>query len=318
MSFSNELKNEAAKIKIDSFDLILAELSAFVRSCGEIKFLANDLTMEFVTENASIARRIFTLLKNYTQTLEIFRKGINQSSKKGNYIIRIKDSCSVDDLLFDTQFVLDKNYDNKNYRIADKLMRDEQTRAYLRASFLGGGSVTDPEKAYHLELVSPNEEHALDLKEILNRRGLKANTTKRRSSHVIYMKEAEQISDFMALIGVNQSLFKFENIRIVKDLRNNVNRLVNCETANINRTINASVKQVEDIRYLMKIGKFDSLPEDLKEVAILRIENEESSLKEIAELTKGKYSRSGINYRLKKIKSLTDKLRGATDERDES
>ncbi|MFB0972310.1 MAG: DNA-binding protein WhiA, partial [Neofamilia sp.] len=153
---------------------------------------------------------------------------------------------------------------------------------------------------------------------MINKWNLNAKIATRKSSFIVYLKEAEQISDFMALIGTSQSLLKFENVRIVKDLRNNVNRVVNCETANINKTITASMKQIEDINFIKDLGKFDLLSEDIKEVANLRIENEDFSLNEIAELTNGEYSRSGVNYRLKKISGLAEKLRGAADERNES
>lgn len=319
MSFSNELKSEAAKIKIDNFNLVLSELSAFVRTCGDLKLRDEKWILEFVTENASIARRIFTLLKNYTQDLEIFRKKSNMSNKRSNFVIIMKDKSSIDDLLFDTRFTIHGDLENRNYKIDSSLIQsDEEMRAYLRASFLGAGSVTDPEKGYHLELISQSEELAEDLKDVLNRRGLNAKIAHRKFSYIVYIKEAEQISDFMALIGANQSLLKFENVRVVKDLRNNVNRVVNCETANISKIITASMKQINDINYILKLDKFDTLSGDLKEVANLRIENEDYSLKEIAELTNGRYSRSGVNYRLKKISELAEKLRGATDERNEN
>ena len=227
--------------------------------------------VEFVTENASIARRIFTFLKSYTQDLEIYRKKNNQLNKRSNYIIIMKDRNSIDDLLYDTGFVKNGNYEEKKYEIDKGLLQlDEEIRSFLRASFLGAGSVTDPEKGYHLELISQNEKLAKDLKDMINKWNLNAKITTRKSSFIVYLKEAEQISDFMALIGTNQSLLKFENVRIVKDLRNNVNRVVNCETANINKTITASMKQIDDIKFIKKLGKFDLLPEDIKEVANLR------------------------------------------------
>ncbi|NLD17515.1 MAG: DNA-binding protein WhiA, partial [Tissierellia bacterium] len=195
MSFSNELKSEAAKIKTDTFNLILAELSAYVRTCGELKLKDGSWILEFVTENASIARRIFTFLKSYTQNLEIYRKKSNQLNKRSNYIIIMKDRNSIDDLLYDTGFVKSGNYDEKNYKIDKGLLQiDEEIRAFLRASFLGAGSVTDPEKGYHLELISQNEELAMDLKDMINKWNLNAKIATRKSSFIVYLKEAEQIS----------------------------------------------------------------------------------------------------------------------------
>lgn len=319
MSFSNDLKNEASKIKIQSPRLYLDELSGFMRTCSVLIDDENNTSLKFVTENASIARRIFTLLKSYTTELEAFSSKNNTFKKTNLYTIVVKDKYAIDDIVYDTEFIFNRDYDNPNYNNPSFIDRNEQSiRAYLRASFLGSGSVTNPERGYHLEFVGRNEEFAEGIKTLLNKKGLNGKISIRKSNFIIYLKEADQISDFMALIGASRSLLKFENVRVVKDLRNNVNRLVNCETANIGKTITASMKQVEDIEYLIDTDRFMELSEDLIEVGKLRLENEESSLKEISELTEGKYSRSGINYRLKKISSLAEKFRGVDYERNES
>lgn len=319
MSFSNEVKNEGARIHLNSSKLMLAELSAFIRTCSELGIKNRKISLEFVTENASIARRIFTLLKSYTSSIEAYRKKSTSLNKNGNYLIVINDPYAIDDLLYDTGFIKNREYFTKrNYKNSQNLSSEEEIRAYIRASFLGAGSITNPEKSYHLELIGRNEEFAEDIKDLLIKKGLNAKVATRKSSYIVYLKEAEQISDFMALIETPQSLLKFENVRVIKELRNNVNRVVNCETANINKQINASMKQIEDIKFLIEIGKFQNLDDDLKEIAMLRIENEDYSLKEIAEISKGKYSRSGVNYRLKKISNVSEKFRGANDEGNES
>lgn len=319
MSFSNDLKNETSRIHLTSSKLMLAELSGFVRTCGELKNTKDNISLEFVTENASIARRIFTFLKSYTSELEAYKKKSNQLNKNSNYLIVMKDKYAIDDLLYDTDFVINGQYDNKNYVVNEYIVKtDDELRAYLRSCFLGAGSVTNPEKSYHLEFIGKTKEFAEDIKEKLVKKSLNAKTTMRKSHYIIYLKEAEQISDFMALIGANQSLLNLENIRIVKELRNNVNRVVNCETANISKIITASMKQIEDIEFLIDIGKFSELSSDIREVGQLRLENDDSSLQDISDLTNGKYSRSGINYRLKKISKMAQKLRGANNERNES
>lgn len=317
MSFSNDLKNETSKIKLESSSEVLAELSAFIRTCGELDL--DEHSLKFVTENASIARRIFTLLKNFTTDLEAFSDKENNFKKTNNYKIVTKDRFSIDDLVYDTEFVKNRNYKKLNYETPDFVKgNDRNARAYLRASFLGAGSMSNPEKSYHLEIVGKRLEFSEGIRELLISKELNGKISKRKSSFVVYLKEAEQISDFMALVGGMQSLLKFENIRVIKELRNNVNRVVNCETANIGKTITASMRQINDIEFLIESNKFNTLPEDLKEVGRLRLENEGSSLKEISELTNGKYSRSGINYRLKKLSGLAEKFRGADYERDES
>lgn len=318
MSFSNDAKNEGSRIQLDSSKLILAELSAFIRTCCEIKIKSNKLSLEFVTENASTARRIFTHLKGYSNQLEAYRKKSTSLIQNGQYIIVMKDKYAIDDLLHDTNFIYNGQYFNVgSYTMADKLKSDKEERAYLRGAFLGAGSITNPEKSYHLEIVCRNEDFAQDLKDLINKKGLKARVSKRKNSHIVYIKEAEQISDFMALIGLSQSLLKFENVRVVKDLRNNVNRVVNCETANINKQIEAAQKQIADINFLKDIGKYQDLTADVREIAELRLENEYYTLKEIAERTEDKYTRSGVNYRLKKISKMAEKYRGAQDERNE-
>lgn len=319
MSFSNDAKNEVSKIKLESSKLMLAELSGLIRMCTNIKFNKGGVALDFITENASVARRIFTFLKGYSSDVEAYIKKNTQLKKNNNYIISMTDKYSVDDLLYDTDFVHNSEYLNRNYKIGKKLMGDyESLRAYMRGTFLGAGSVTNPEKGYHLELIANDIEHAEDLKYILNSIGLNAKIAERKTNYIIYLKEAEQISDFMALIGANQSLLKFENVRIVKELRNSVNRLVNCETANLNKTVDAATKQVADIEYLMDKGKFNTLPEDLQEIGLVRLDNHDSSLMEIVDLLNSKYSKSGINYRLKKISNIAAKLRGVNNERNES
>lgn len=318
MSFSNDAKNEGSRIQLDSSKLILAELSAFIRTCCEIKIKSNKISLEFVTENASTARRIFTHLKGYSNQIEAYRKKSTSLIQNGQYIIVMNDKYAIDDLLHDTNFIYNGQYFNGGfYTMADKLKSDKEERAYLRGAFLGAGSITNPEKSYHLEIVCRNEDFAQDLKDLINKKGLKARVAKRKNSHIVYIKEAEQISDFMALIGLSQSLLKFENVRVVKDLRNNVNRVVNCETANINKQIEAAQKQIADINFLKDIGKYHDLAADVREIADLRLENEYYTLKEIAERTEDKYTRSGVNYRLKKISRMAEKYRGAQDERNE-
>ncbi|MDO5028277.1 MAG: DNA-binding protein WhiA [Bacillota bacterium] len=318
MSFSNDVKNEGARIQLDSSKLVLAELSAFIRTCCEIKIKSQKISLEFITENASIARRIFTHLKGYSNQLEAYRKKSTSLIQNGQYIIVVNDKYAIDDLLYDTKFIYNSQYfSQRSYIMSTELKTELEERAYLRGAFLGSGSISNPEKSYHLEIVCRNEDLAEDLKLIINKRGLKAKVSKRKNSYIVYIKEAEQISDFMALIGVNQSLLKFENIRVLKDLRNNVNRVVNCETANINKQIEAAQKQITDINFLKSIDKYKDLSADLKEIAEIRLENEYYTLKEIAEISQGKYTRSGVNYRLKKISALAEKYRGVQNERDE-
>ena len=182
-------------------------------------------------------------------------------------------------------------------------------RAYLRGAFLGGGSISDPEKNYHMEFVTNNEDYANSLRDLINSEGLNAKIVARKNSFVVYLKESEQISDLLSMIGAYQALLSLQSTKIVKEMRNNVNRIVNCETANLSKTVNAAVRQVENIKLIQsKIG-ISSLPENLQEIALLRVENEDMSLKELGEMLNPPISKSGVNHRLKKIEQIANDLK---------
>ena len=182
-------------------------------------------------------------------------------------------------------------------------------KAYLRGAFLGGGSISDPEKNYHMEFVTNNEDYANSLRDLINSFGLNSKIVARKNSFVVYLKESEQISDLLSMIGAYQALLSLQSTKIVKEMRNNVNRIVNCETANLSKTVNAAVRQVENIKLIQnKIG-ISSLPENLQEIALLRVENEDMSLKELGEMLNPPISKSGANHRLKKIEQIANDLK---------
>ena len=189
--------------------------------------------------------------------------------------------------------------------------KNNQRRAYLRGAFLAGGSVNNPEtSSYHLEVYSLYKEHGEALAELMNRYDLNAKTIERKKGFVTYLKEAEKISDFLNLVGATQAMLKFEDVRIVRDMRNSVNRIVNCETANLNKTIGAALRQVDNIRYIDNAIGLDQLPEKLREIARLRVEYQDVTLKELGEMVStGVVSKSGVNHRLRKIDEIADALR---------
>ena len=184
-------------------------------------------------------------------------------------------------------------------------------RSYLRGAFLAGGSVNNPEtSSYHLEIFSLYKEHSESLCELMNSFDLNAKTLERKKGYMTYLKEAEKITDFLIIIGANNAMLKFEDIRILRDMRNSVNRLVNCETANLNKTIGASVRQVENIKYIQGTVGLDVLPEKLREIAELRVAYKDVTLKELGEMvSSGPISKSGINHRLRKIDEIAEKIR---------
>ena len=182
-------------------------------------------------------------------------------------------------------------------------------RAYIRGAFLSSGSVTNPEKTYHLEFVNTNLQYAEELKNLISFFDIETKIVKRKEHYVLYVKEGELIVNLLNVMGAHVALMDFENVRILKDMRNNLNRIVNCETANLGKIVAASVKQVEDINYIMKNSDFSELPENLIEVAKLRVEYPDASLKELGQMMKPPVGKSGVNHRLKKLGILADTLR---------
>jgi DNA-binding protein WhiA len=185
-------------------------------------------------------------------------------------------------------------------------------RAYLRGAFLAGGSVNNPEgSSYHLEIACMYEEHCHALCELANRFDLNARCIERKKGFIFYIKEGEKIIEFLNIIGAHQALLKFEDVRIMRDMRNSVNRIVNCETANLNKTIDAAVRQIDNIKLLQKEIGLENLPDKLREVAEIRLQHPDINLKEVGEMLKGTVSKSGVNHRLRKIDQMADKIRNS-------
>lgn len=175
---------------------------------------------------------------------------------------------------------------------------------------MAGGSVNNPEgSSYHLEIASMYEAHCRALCELANTFHLNSRCIERKKGYVLYIKEGEKIIEMLNIIGAHQALLKFEDVRIMRDMRNSVNRIVNCETANLNKTIGAAVRQIENIKLLEEKVGLENLPEKLKEVAYIRLQYPDMNLKEVGEMLKGKVSKSGVNHRLRKIDELAEKLR---------
>ena len=190
------------------------------------------------------------------------------------------------------------------------MKQDEQlARLCIREAFIKSGSISDPNKKYHLEITFKIKKKAEEMKQLLNNFDIHPKVIKREKEYMLYLKEGEEISNLLALIGANSSVIKFEEVRVLKETRNDINRLVNCETANLNKTINAAVKQIEDIKLIKKNRKFSNLPENLQEIANLRVENPDVSLIELGKMLSQPIGKSGVNHRLKKISEIAEELR---------
>ncbi|WP_405102903.1 DNA-binding protein WhiA [Oceanobacillus sp. FSL H7-0719] len=308
MSFASEIKKELTAIESD-IEEQKAELAALIRMNGIVSLSRDRYSLDVQTENAAIARRIYSLIKdNYEQPLEILVRKKMKLKKNNVYIVRMKKN--VFEFLNELKIIEEPHQIIRN--ISPEIITDENTkRAYLRGAFLAGGSINNPEtSSYHLEIFNFHEEHNTSLSGLLNQFDLKSKTLERKHGHIVYIKEAEKITEFLSIIGAHNALFKFEDVRIVRDMRNSVNRLVNCETANLNKTIGAAFRQIENIKLIERTVGLDQLPEKLQEIAILRMEHEDVSLKELGELVgNGRISKSGVNHRLKKIDEFADKIR---------
>lgn len=310
MSFAADVKKELTSLTVQR-NLAQAELAALIRMNGSLSLSNHQFVLNVQTENAAIARRIFTLLKEYYDVRSELLVRRKMKLKKNNvYIVRLKQETQK--ILLDLDIMDGLMFQS---HIDDEIKQsDEKTRAYLRGAFLASGSVNNPETSrYHLEISSIYEEHNQDICDLLNQFDLNARTLERRNGYITYLKGAEKIADFLTLIGATNSMLKFEDVRIVRDMRNSVNRLVNCETANMNKTIDAASKQIENIHFIETTVGLQSLPEKLQEIAKLRIQNPEISLKELGEMIpSGAISKSGINHRIRKINDFADNLRKKT------
>lgn len=286
-----------------------AELAALIRMNGAISIRNMKITLDIQTENAAIARRMYTLLKsNYDVHVELLVRKKMRLKKNNVYVARIsKDARKI----LESLHIVDDNF-SFTREISDELIKNQCCkRAYLRGAFLAGGSVNHPEtSSYHLEIFSFYEEHNRSLCKLINHFHLSAKMIERKKGFILYLKESEKISEFLNVIGAHQALLRFEDVRIMKDMRNSVNRLVNCETANLNKTVGAAMRQVENIRFIKREVGLERLPDKLQEIAQLRIDHQDVTLKELGEMVEsGKVSKSGINHRFRKIEEYANKLR---------
>lgn len=307
LSFASDVKKELTNLPIDDTSS-KSELSALIRMNGAVSFTNQRLVVDIQTENAAIARRIYSLLKKHYQVdVELFVRKKMRLKKNNVYIVRLIDQ--VKEILKDLS-IIDEGFEF-HHQIAPELIQKKSCRrAYLRGAFLAGGSINNPEtSSYHLEIFTLYKDHSEALCELLNSFSLNSKTLERKKGWITYLKEAEKISDFLGIIGAHNALLRFEDVRIVRDMRNSVNRLVNCETANLNKTIGAAIRQVENIKFIDQTIGLDSLPEKLREIAKLRIEYQDVTLKELGEMVSGGISKSGINHRLRKIDEIAEKLR---------
>ena len=291
MSFSKSIKEELSKISnLSNKDVVKAELLGYLIT-NNISLKSNKI--KYSTESEYNINRFAKLLNN----LNISKYEIDIQGKV--FTINVKEKIEFDEL----DYIYAKLILNNN--ITEFCNSEILEKALIRGSFLGSGSINNPERIYHLEVIYSNEQNLEYVLNILK----KYNIQMKKLNNTLYLKEGEEISKFLAFIGANSSVLKFEEIRVIRDMRNNVNRLVNCETANLNKTINAALKQIDDINLIKKMKKFNELPDNVQEVANLRLENPEISLVELGKMLTNPVGKSGVNYRFKVISELAEELR---------
>ncbi len=312
VSFAANAKKELTQLEIVSC-CAQAELAALIRMNGSLSLGNQKVGLDVSTENAAIARRIYTLIKYVYPGIHIELLVRKKMRLKKNNVYLVRISKEARKLLEDLS-ILGSSFQFIR-SISSEMVKDSCCkRAYLRGAFLAGGSINHPEtSSYHLEVFSLYEEHNQAVCDLMNEFSLSAKTLERKKGFITYLKESEKITEFLNIIGAHQALLYFEDVRILKDMRNSVNRLVNCETANLNKTVGAALRQVENIRYVEKEIGLENLPPKLREVAELRVKHQDVTLKELGEMMEGgKVSKSGINHRLRKIDEFADKLRNGT------
>jgi DNA-binding protein WhiA len=314
MSFSSIAKNEICRIVEDKECCQMAELSAILRMSGTIRiFGKHGMGFRITTENPAIARRIFTLLKSEFKIHTDIMVKKNSSLKKNNvYMLDVSSELGAKNILLKTGILRENEEGTISFhnKLGNELIkRSCCRRAYLRGAFLGGGSLSNPEKTYHMEFVTNSQEHAEELMKLINSFNLNSKVIQRKNNHIVYLKEGENIIDLLNIIGAHTALLDLENVRIYKEMRNNVNRLVNCETANLSKTVDAAVRQAESIRTIKEKTGLKKLPLGLREVAELRLNYPDISLKELGEMLSPPIGKSGVNHRLRKIEKIAEELR---------
>lgn len=314
MSFSTEVKNELARITGENSCCNGAELAALIRMGGAMSIGGNaNLGINFSSENAAVTRKVLSLIKRYPNVkTEVMVTRGRRLKKNNTYHVRVVPSPRVNELLASLGIM---RGDALNVHSDGAILRKACCRrAYLRGAFLGAGSVNRPEGSYHLELVTGNADLAKSLVRVMKSLSLPGRLTDRKDDYIVYLKDGNAITAFLQIIGAHNALLTFENVRVVKDMRNQVNRLVNCETANLQKTVNAAVRQVESIRIIEQCMGLDKLPPPLKEVAEARLNYQEATLAELVDILEGRVGKSGINHRLRKLGEIAQSLSSRSSE----
>ncbi|MDD3363228.1 MAG: DNA-binding protein WhiA [Hespellia sp.] len=306
MSFSGNVKNELSEHWTKARHCQIAELAAMISMCGAILIDSRDhVSIRMHTENIAVARKYFTLIRktfNINTDVSIRR---NLTKQSVSYYVVVKNHEDAQKILQATKMAGEDLYTVNHIVMQQTCCK----RAFLRGAFLAAGSMSDPKKSYHFEIVCACEQVARQIQGLMQNFSMDAKIVQRKKNFVVYLKEGSQIVDMLNIMEAHISLMELENVRILKDMRNTVNRKVNCETANINKTVSAAVKQVEDIEYIQNTVGLGTLNEGLNDMAVVRLANPDATLKELGELLSQPVGKSGVNHRLRKLGEIADDIR---------
>ena len=312
MSFSGNVKEELSHQIAQARHCQIAELAALISMCGAVVITPGEkYRIKIHTEKIAVARKCFTLV---TKTFNIKTDiSVRRNLEKGSetYMLVIREHEDALRILQATKLIGEREDAYSALHIVDPILVQQPCckRAFLRGAFLAAGSMSDPNKAYHFEIVCTTVNMAEQLRRMMCSFSMDAKIVARKKMYVVYLKEGAQLVDMLNIMEAHVSLMELENVRILKEMRNAVNRKVNCETANINKTVSAAVKQVEDIKYIQQTIGLDKLSDGLKEMAILRLEHPDATLKELGEISDPPVGKSGVNHRLRKIGEIAEGVR---------
>ena len=299
LSFSNDVKNELSRLETNEVCCDKAEVLGVLRMSGAIVIRGMNIGIHFSTENAALARRVLQILKNnYQVQTEVVITRSRRLKKNNRYQVRVLPAPQVSIAMNELQ-LLSMESDLKNPLLNKQCCK----RAFLRGAFLGGGSISRPSSDYHLEMVTGNEDFARSIIKVMHTFSMKAKLTDRKNDYIVYLKDGESITNFLRVIGAHNSMMELENVRVLKEMRNNVNRRVNCDTANLGKVVKAAVRQVYCIKFIDEHMGLSELPQALQDTARLRLEYPDASLNELVEYSGG-IGKSGINHRLKKLQEM--------------
>lgn len=317
LTFSGKVKEELSRHWSESRHCQIAETAAIVTMCGKVMIDSMEqYSVKVRTENLAVARKYFTLLKK-TFNIDTEMHTLKTTST-GNlaYTVTVKKHEDAIKVLKALQLMTEDGDIQEEFAPEQNpiVYKSCCKRAFLRGAFLSAGSMSHPEKSYHIEFVCAVQEKARQIRALMKSFGLDAKIILRKKSYIVYIKEGSQIVDLLNVMEAPVALMEMENVRILKEMRNAVNRQVNCETANIHKTVSAAVKQTEDILYIEKEMGLNKLPEGLREIAEVRIAYPNASLKELGDLLTEPIGKSGVNHRLRKLSEIAEELRGSKEE----